>query len=334
MNKNITILLLLFLTLAGGTAWYMTSEKETQQTTLLDWDRKFKVENTDQIHKVFIANRRGEQVTLERKGDHWIYNGKYKALPNAIDNLMRAFGEVEMSYKPANAAVPNMVSNLATQGIKVELYDKSGERLKSYYVGGETSDSRGTYMIMEGSEQPYIVHIPTWGGNLRARFNLRGNQWRDKTVLEAKVDDIVSVSVEYPKQKNNSFKLEKEGNEYVVKPFYDVTPTINKAVSQGSVEGYLVNFKSIGAEAFETDNPRRDSVTQTIPFGIITLKKVNGEEQKIKLFPIYNDVEDATKSNEVVTYVERYFAEVNEEDFMLVQHRVFEKVLWGYNFFF
>ncbi|MEL6720357.1 MAG: DUF4340 domain-containing protein, partial [Bacteroidota bacterium] len=265
---------------------------------------------------------RGEQVTLERKGDHWIYNGKYKALPNAIDNLMRAFGEVEMSYKPANAAVPNMVSNLATQGIKVELYDKSGERLKSYYVGGETSDSRGTYMIMEGSEQPYIVHIPTWGGNLRARFNLRGNQWRDKTVLEAKVDDIVSVSVEYPKQKNNSFKLEKEGNEYVVKPFYDVTPTINKAVSQGSVEGYLVNFKSIGAEAFETDNPRRDSVTQTIPFGIITLKKVNGEEQKIKLFPIYNDVEDATKSNEVVTYVERYFAEVNEEDFMLVQHRV------------
>lgn len=334
MNRNITILLVLFLGLAGGTAWYLTSEKETQKTTLSDWDRKFKVEDTNQIHKIFIAKRQGEQITLERKGDHWIYNGKYKALPNAIDNLMRAFGEVEMNYKPANAAVPNMVSNLATQGVKVELYDKSGEQLKAYYVGGETSDSRGTYMIMEGSEQPYVVHMPTWGGNLRARFNLKGEQWRDKTVLGAEVEDIIFVSVEYPKQKNKSFKLEKKGNEYEVAPFYDATPKISKPISQGLVEGYLVNFQSVGAEAFETKNPRKDSVTQTIPFSIITLRKTNGEEQKVALFPIYQDIPDVNPDRIAGTYVERYFAEVNEEEFMLVQHRVFEKVLWGYEFFF
>ena len=334
MNRNIAILLVLFLGMAGGTLWYLTSEKETQKTTLLDWDRKFKVEDIDQIHKIFIAKRKGEQITLERKGDHWIYNGQYKALPNAVDNLMRAFGEVEMNYKPANAAVPNMVSNLATQGVKVELYNRAGEQLKAYYIGGETSDSRGTYMIMEGSEQPYVVHIPTWGGNLRARFNLTGEQWRDKTVLGAKVEDIDFVSVEYPKQKNKSFKLEKKGSEYEVAPFYDATPKIAKPVSQGLVEGYLVNFQTVGAEAFETKNPRRDSVTQTIPFSIITLRKTNGEEQKVELFPIYQDIPDAKTESIAGTYVERYFAEVNEEEFMLVQHRVFEKVLWGYEFFF
>lgn len=334
MNRNITVLLVLFLVLAGGTAWYLTNEKDTKKTTLLDWDRKFKVENTDQIHKVFIAKRSGEQITLERKGDHWIYNEKYKALPNAIDNLMRAFGEVEMNYKPANAAVPNMVSNLATQGIKVELYDKAGEQLKAYYIGGETSDSRGTYMIMEGSEQPYVVHLPTWGGNLRARFNLRGDQWRDKTVLGAEVENIDFVSVEYPKQKNKSFKLEKKGREYEVVPFYEVTPKIGKSVSQGLVEGYLVNFQSVGAEAFETKNAKKDSVIQTIPFSIITLRKTDGEEQQVKLFPIYQDIPTANPNAIAGSYVERYFAEVDEEEFMLVQHRVFEKVLWGYEFFF
>ncbi|MEM8523047.1 MAG: DUF4340 domain-containing protein [Bacteroidota bacterium] len=334
MNKNLTILLFLFLTLAAGTAWYLTNGKETKQTTLLDWDRKFKVEDTDQIHKIFIANRKGEKVTLTRKNDHWIYNNKYKALPNAVDNLMRAFGEVQMNYKPANAAVPNMVSNLATQGIKVELYDRAGEQLKSYYIGGETSDSRGTYMIMEGSEQPYVVHIPTWGGNLRARFSLTGEQWRDKTVLGTKVEEIASVSVEYPKQKNQSFKLKKKGEKYEVLPFYDTTPKTNKTLVQGLVEGYLVNFKSIGAEAFETTNPRKDSVTQTIPFSIITLKKTNGEEQKVELFPIYEDLPGTNANSPMGTYVDRYFAEVNEEEFMLVQHRVFEKVLWGYDAFF
>jgi len=47
MNRNITILLVLFLGLAGGTAWYLTSEKETQKTTLSGWDRKFKVEDVN-----------------------------------------------------------------------------------------------------------------------------------------------------------------------------------------------------------------------------------------------------------------------------------------------
>ncbi|MCB9291126.1 MAG: hypothetical protein H6560_27725 [Lewinellaceae bacterium] len=49
-----------------------------------------------------------------------------------------------------------MVESLATEGMKVELYDKDGGLLKAYYVGGSTSDERGTYMIMEGAEQPYV----------------------------------------------------------------------------------------------------------------------------------------------------------------------------------
>jgi len=336
MNKNI-LLLIVFLSLAGGTFWYLNRGQEQQKSTLPDWDRKFKVQNIDDVHKAFIVSRSGEKTTLERKDDYWTYNEKYRALPNAVENLLRAFGEIQMQYKPANKAVPNMVRDLAAHGIKVELYDKSNVQLRAYYIGGGTSSERGTYAIMENSEQPYVVHLPTWDGNLRTRFNLKGDEWRDKTVLRAKVEDIQAVSIEYPKQQNKSFKLEKKGAEYQVVPFYDFTPKSTSTISKGKVEAFLVGLKSVGAEAFETKNPRKDSVVQTIPFCTIKLKKTDGELQEVKLFPIYVDapnIDPSTGRKLADTFVERYFAEVNEEDFMLVQHRVFEKVFWGYDFFF
>ncbi len=337
MKKNIFILFALFLTSGLGVYWVLHNEAEKQDTTVFGWDRKFKVEDVSKIHKIFIANRNGETTTLTKKDNGWTYNNQYKALPNAVDNLMRAFREMEIKYKPADAAVPYMISDLAAQGIKVELYDEKDKLLKAFYVGGAPSDERGTYMIMENSEQPYVVHLPTWEGNLRFRFNLTGDQWRDKTVFGETVEDIKALAVEYPKQQNESFKLIRSGNKFEVTPFYDFTPKITTPASQGLVEAYLVRFKKVGAEAFENANPRRDSVLQTLPFCIISMEKTNGEKRVVQFFSIETTsffFDPKTNRESEVPYVERYFAEVSDKGFMLVQHIVFSKLFWGYSFFF
>lgn len=337
MNRTL-ILLLLFIVSAGTTWYFLQEEEQTQKSTLSVEDRTFKVESTDDIHRIFIAQRTGETTTLERKEDYWLYNGKYKALPNAVDNLMRAFREMQMQYIPPANAVPTIISNLATQGIKVELYDKSGAKMRSYYIGGGTPDERGTYAIMDGAEQPYVIHMPTWEGNLRFRFNLSGDRWRDKGIFEEEVEDISSVSIEYPKQKNNSFRLEKSGNEYTVQPFYDITPSILRTVSQGKVEGFLTGFERIGAEAFENDNPRRDSVLQSVPFSIISMKNKEGVEKRVRFFPILREVTigDGKDGSQPITQqqIERYFVDINGEDFMLAQQVVSGKLFWKYDAFF
>lgn len=337
--KRTLFLFILFAVLGSGTVWFLTSDKTNQKTTVADWDRKFKVENTNDIHKIFLASRYGETVTLERKDGVWYYNGKDKVRPSAMENLMRAFGEMEMKYKPAQPAVPTMVKNLAATGIKVELYNKAGQNLKTYYIGGATPDGTGTYMIMEGSEQPYVVHLPTWEGNLRVRFDMWGDDWRDKTVFSASIDDIRSVTVEYPKQQNKSFRLEKTESGYTVRPFYDFTPAINKSLRPGAVEAYLMNFKSVGAEAFENDNPRQDSVRQLVPFSVVTIKTINGTEKQARFFPILPEsggVDEKTGAAvKTSAEVERFFVDVNDgEDFMLAQQRVFGSLFWAYDSFF
>ena len=334
--KRIIILLAVFALLGGATAWYMTSKDDVNDSmSELRAERDFATD-PETVYKVFIADRQGENTTLERKKGYWLYNGQWRANPGAIENLMGAIGAVQMKYKPPQAAVKPMINDLATQGIKVELYDKKDELIKTYYVGGAPADERGTYMIMEGAENPFVTHIPNWTGNLRFRYNLSGDEWRDKTVFSYELEDIQSVSVEYPKQKNKSFILTKDGRDYSIKPFYDITPESTKPYKKGSAENFLIGFEQLIAESFKNEKEEKDSISQQIPFTIISLTDVNGNTKEVKFHPLLPNHSVDSKTGAIFSGgdVERYFADCNTGDFMMVQHRVFQKIFWAYEFFF
>jgi hypothetical protein len=334
MNRTIW-LVLIFIFLGGATYFFSQKKEKTAKSTVLGWDRQFKVENEEDIHKIFIATRTGEApATLVRNGDHWTYNGKYRARPSVIDNIMEVLTTIRMHSIPPSAALDNIVDELGGQGIKIEVYDKNDKQLKVYYLGGVTADGRATYAIMEGSDQPFVVEIPRMEGSLRTRFELRNDQWRDRAVFRENYADIQSVSVEYPKQRNKSFKLTRTENGYDVKPFFDITVPINKPVSRGEVEAFLMGFEEIIAESFVNSYQKKDSVANTIPFVVFNLKRTDGSERQATLFLRDNISQTGIVRCEVA---ERYWAAVSEgdqKDFMLVQQRVFAKILWGYPFFF
>lgn len=334
MNRTY-LLVIVFFILGGATAWYLRSS-DAARTTLAGWDRDFKVENTGEIHKIFLADRKGETITLERNSDLWQYNGKWRARPNAMENILDAIRRVEMKYKPPQAMVEHMVKDLATNGIKVELYDRDEKLIKAYYVGGATADERGTYMIMEGAEQPYVTHIPSWEGNLRFRYNLKGDDWRDRTIFPFEEETLQSVSIEYPKQRNKSFRAIKKEGGYEVKPFHDITPETNLPLSQSNTAFFFESVPTLQAEAFENGNPVRDSITRLVPFAIITVKANSDRQRTVRLYPILPKkvLDPETGLWKGPEEVERYFAEISNGDFMLVQHRVFRRILWAYPFFF
>lgn len=303
-------------------------------------ERNFAVKDVSRLRKIFIAQRDGETTLLEKKGSEWLYNGQHKARPNAIENLLDAIQRVEIDHIPAKAAIKNIVRNLAGEGIKVELYESGDKPIKTYYIGSGTQDERGVYMIIEGFDQPFVCHIPGWEGNLRYRYNLRGDDWRDKTVFAEDPDNIQKVSIEYPKQKNRSFKLERKGSSFDIRPFYEITPRFRLPYREGSAEAFLIGFESLVAEAFENETPAKDSVRQIIPFSIITVTNKQGKTTQAKLFPILPDAVVTTdpKTGQWIgadgATVERYFVDHSSGDFMLIQDRVFRKVLRGYEFFF
>ncbi|MBR9922714.1 MAG: DUF4340 domain-containing protein [Bacteroidetes bacterium] len=330
MNKT-KILLILFAIIGSVAAWMLVKKGGDDKTTVLTWERDFKIDNVDDIHKIFVADRKGNTATLERADGYWIYDEKYRANPQVIKNMMEVFKSVEILYVPPKAAVETMVTDLAANGIKVETFDESGKKIKGYYIGGSTPDERGTFMIREGAETPFVTSVLYFSGTFWIRFVPQGDKWRDKTVFGYQPEEIARVSVEYPKQREKSFILNSTDEGYVVSPYYDLSDGMEGQTSQGAAERYLTGFETLLAENYINGSPSLQNVKDKIPFTSITVETVDGDEKQIKLWPMDN----IDNYGRVISEdTERYYCLDSNGDFLLIQHQVFQDILWAYESFF
>lgn len=338
--KRTLILLGLFLVLGGGTYFYLNQQPQNSSHSTEDYN--LYIEDVNQIEKIFIADRKGETREVERNGDHWVYKGKRRVRATSIQTMLETLQRQRMKFIPPRAAVNTAVKAIAARGLKVEIYGKNDVLLKAFYVGGVTQDESGTYMIREGSEQPVVMHIPSWSGNLRGRYWGREVGWYDRVLFGYEKKDIKKLSIEYPRQKNKSFILENNDGKYDIKPFYKVTPVITSSYKQSSADEFLDGFKSLSAEAFRNEFSKRDSISKLVPFSIVTITDQSDQEYTVRFHPqdvkkgITNAVDVRKGLNTVGKdgYIERYFADCSNDDFMLVQHFVFGKIFWSYQAFF
>lgn len=331
MKKN-HLLLITFLILAAATAWYLSNKKEINKKSTLTAERNFAVKDESSIHKIFLGKRNGETYTFTRGEEKfWRVNGKYNVNPNVMEGLLEAITNVTMKYLPPQAAIPKVVKDLAAKGIKVEVYGKNDQLLKAYYVGTIGSDGESTYFIMENSDQPVACEIPQMVGHVGTRYDISGDDWRDKTVFAYKPEEIQAVSIEYPKQRNKSFKLERKGDGFELKPFYENVKPINRKIVDGKVEGYFVNFERLYAESITNGYSKKDSIRSTIPFSVVSVTNTQGETKIAAFYPTYKIKSAGIRASDKI---ERYFADMSTGDWMLVQHFSFQKIFWGYEAFF
>lgn len=331
MNKNTLLLILAFIGLGGGTYYFLKTKND--KASIIETERDFRTPEKD-IYKIFIADRENHRVTLTRVGHtkKWMVNGKHPVNDEVIQSTMEVLTGVEIKYIPPKAAIGNIAKSLAVSGIKVELYGQNDVPLKTFYLGGTSIDGHGTNFIKEGSDQPFVMHLPNMVGEIKPRFPLDEEKWRDKTVFAETPEQLTSVAVEYPQQKISSFKINKSTFSYDVLPFHDAMPRINRSLRKGAVTSYLTNFERVIAEGIDNNNAARDSVVKSVPFVIITLKNEKNQQKAVRLFPIYEKdgygivIQDRKP--------DRYFAETSEGDFFLVQDVVFRKFFLDYKSFF
>ncbi|MEO1436300.1 MAG: DUF4340 domain-containing protein [Bacteroidota bacterium] len=332
-NRNLLLILFVILGLA---AWFFAN-RNTGNT--LSKGNDFAIENADEtVHKIFMADKGGQKVLVEKKKGQWIVNGKYPARPSAIEILLETMEMIRVREQVPVNAEKNVINEIAIEGIKAEFYDKSGKEIKTVYIGGSAPGKLGTYAMLEGAKYPYVVDLGSWEGLLRPRFFMGEADWRDKTVFGYKDADIKSVKVEYYQQPNSSFFLDRDQNQFKVKA---IRPDLAHVVpEQPMVEAkalyYMKGFERQIAEGFENDNPKRDSIVQQVPFATIQIETTKGESKKVDLYPVpgrqIGVLPDGSPKRGAT---ERYFASVNDnEDLLLVQHLNFKRLLAPITFFF
>lgn len=333
--RNTIILLLLFL-LFGGVAFYYLSNDQGDSNR---WDTRLTIEDTDRIHKIFLAKKTGQSYTLTREGDDWVVNGQYKVRPAKMHYLLETLEKQRVKYIPSKNKSETAVKHIASHGIKVETYDKNDEPILTFYVGGTTDHGAATFMIEEDSNQPLVMEIPKFVGSLRVRFWDEMDKWRDRSVFRYQSQDIQRLKVDYPTKKSSSFEIVKTAGQYAVEPVYKTTPVAQKAASQAIVKHYLQELDGKLSEGFINDFDEKHDIQKQVPFCIVTMTNAAGETAYVRLFPENPEAGFEQPSESVREFINngnisRYYIDNNGEDFQLGQQIVLGKLFVSYDYFF
>lgn len=336
MNRT-NILIIVVILLGGITGFVLVTQDDGSRISDRSNDRQFAYADFEDVDRIFIADRLNHQVTLTRGGiTGWLADGK-PANENVLKNLTAALKTIDIRTLPTRKAVPNMIKALAAEGIRVQLFDKKGNELRDYYIGGATHDELGTFAIMDGSENPYVVHMPHFTGNVRTRFNHWGDEWRDRVYFRVDPNKVEEFSIDYPKQQSESFRLTRAGGKYTVEPLYGGRPTLD--VPRGVAERALSRYEKYYVNRYEnTDETSITAAKELLPFAIITVKQEGQEPQVMKVYPRYQDrtfANDAKTGEEIVGGgLDAFNAFINDdEDWVLLNVETTQPLLVSYEAF-
>ncbi len=333
MNKNRWIAgLSLVLVLLAVSVWYLNRYQELNKAGLTA-DRDFAIKDVSEIHRVLLKNPVGDSICLDRQANHWIVNGTYKAFPNSVMNLLDALSSIRMQSIPSKGYYKNIMDGFRGMGIKVKIFDRNGELLKSYIVGGTTQQEYGTYFLMDGFKQPYIMEIPHFIGNVRERYDLNLTDWRDRTLIDIPSAEIEEVRVDYPYHMNNSFRILKDENQI---KFFDVQESTQSipVKNRKLLTNYLESMSQLGAEGIQNQNPNRKKISEMTPFCQITVRH-SGESIPLvcKFYPIKDDSTGSRVNLDADFLAEgnffRFYVDRSDGDFLVVQYQVMKPLLWS-----
>lgn len=308
-----TIIALIAVLILGVGAYYSLQNKDKNSTLKVE-ETDFSVTDTSQITRFFIARKNGQSFHFKKQNNgDWQVNDSWKANPVMVKMLLGTFSEMRVKSIVPKGMRNGVITTLAGQGVKVELYNKEG-MMKTFYVGDYTADEKGTYFIMDGSEQPYIVHIPRFQGYLTGRFLVSKKDFLDQAIFSSRRDDIKSISVEYPSENEKSISI--------------IDGQINDVqnIDTLKLKQYLLHYSKIYSEsiiAVETERQIEytDSIKSLTPKCIISLEdKFPTLSNKIHLYDVNN-------KEKMLGYMP------SKEQFVWVQYYVLKRIMVDKSYF-
>jgi len=331
MKKN-RIAIILVIILGSLSFWFIINKRSgTIKPNLKD----FAVDDTASVDKIFLADKKGRAITLERKAPgHWMVNGKYNARMDVLETLLYTIKKIDVKEPVGKKAQDNIVKRLSAQAIRCEIY-QNNVLTKAYYIGTETQDQTGTYMILIDLEtmlpavKPFVTYIPGFEGYLTSRYLTDEAGWRDRTIFQYNPNDIRSIKMEAPEKPEYSYEVIVHGNnDYEIKILAD-NKTLNN-IDTLAVKQYLSYFQNIIFENFEDGKKAEiDSTLKSKPLNILTVTDNSGKSNTIKLFARVNKKNVSDENGKPYEFdPDRMSALLdNGKDFVIVQYLMFGKLL-------
>lgn len=299
--------------------------------TLQGSENTFAVDDTATITKFYLADRNNNSVKLVRiAGASWQLNDKYQVNPTTVQVMLQTFLNIDIKSPVSKASRNTIIRVMAGKSVKTEIYQRvyrinlfnkiklfPHEKLtRAYFVGDATMDNSGTFMLMQGSEEPYIVNIPGFRGYVAARYSPYEADWRGHSLFKFRVPDISSVSVNYSETPGNSFLIKNIENQSFTLTSLADNRNIDHFDTLKVVQ-YLGLFRNLNFEQIldSMPQPKHDSIIAATPTIEIVLTDKLGKLHSLKAWKRKADLGQLDlDGNQAVWDLERMYAQPDNLD--------------------
>ena len=303
----------------------------------------FTVRDTASVTRLFFADKSGNHVLLSRTDEGWKVNEKYDAQPKMVNNMLYTLDKMRIKMPVSLASHDNVITRMAGTNTKVEVYQIvprinlfnkvklfPHEKLtKVFYIGDVTQDNSGTYVLKEGADKAYIVHLHGFRGFISSRFSANQEDWRDHKIISENISNIASVKLEFNNDPENSFILNENGRyKYEMKRLNDES---NVNIDTVRVLNLLTSFSDVRFEAFLTDitKERRDSIINSPYQERLTLTTKDGRQEVVRTYTMRIDASafGFTENDWDDDPDHKYAYIENSDELVMIQDFAFGKIL-------
>ena len=285
MNRRIVLLIVLLV--LGGLAWWLSQRGNA--TTLDKPLSDFSIPDTSRVTRVFITDKQGATVDLQRASKGWKVNGTYEARQVQVDLILKTFLRIEVKSPVPKSAEAMTLRTMGSSATKVEIYEGSDRPSKIWIVGHATKDHFGTYMVLEKPDEgrssaPFVMGLGGFTGILNTRFPTNVDQWRSTNVFRNRdLQELASVEVEHVDRPLMSYRIENGP---------DGTPKLSTLsgkplpMDTTLTKGALLPYRSFDYEFIDREMKKasRDSLLAIKPNFIIRTTARSGDVRTMKLW--------------------------------------------------
>lgn len=191
-------------------------------------------------------------------------------------------------------------------------------------------------MLMEGSEEPYVVNIPGFRGFVATRYSAMEADWRSHTVFKIRVPEISSVSVSFTEKPERSYRITNVNNR-----LFTLTSTFDnrniELFDTSRVVEYLSIYRNLNYERILDEMPvtKFDSILSSPPTYEIALLDKLGKPHTLKTWKRKADIGQLDlEGNQTEWDLERMYGLIDNSKYLVsVQYFVFNDILMPLQWF-
>jgi hypothetical protein len=223
----------------------------------------------------------GEKLTLEKKGENWLLNGKIETRKSGVLFIIRILQEIKIKSPVSSELFANEITEKKITPVKVRVYEKR-KLLRTFLIYKTRSNIYGNIMKMRELSKPYIVYVPGYDGDIGSGFTLNELFWQPYTVFNLMPSEIASVSFENFSDTASSFSIFRNGH-------YSVRSGLSgelKGSDSTLVTRYLSYFTWIPFESWALDisADEKRAIESKQPLYRITVNTTGGEKTVLTLW--------------------------------------------------